>query len=470
MGLAFARLRAAAVLLLIAGFLSAIVYDAAPSRAATRPLRLLYPSSGTIINDGTAIQAQFRSPLFHPGPRDRVSFTYSTGSGAPKRILGPPLDDLGPLSVMWDTSRLAGGEYVVSASFRKGRETFRSAPVRVIVNAEPSALITGSITGITPRQGGVSARTVTMALDSNATDQDGTLSSVEWDFGDGTTGSGSTANHSYPPGNYKVTVTATDDKGGVFTSMHDLTVSDDGEGVSFQLHKTETCGCRSMTIRTTGEAEGGVAFESRNPYADLRELGPYPDQGTQLDLQQAKPRVRCRFQVVAELTPGSAPWRCAEGMRYQVTDQTFETMSAGPPVPLTSDARYDSSKSADDPYSSSDGSARETGYCAFLSAFWCDAGFHGGGDSRGRGERGVQPPDARKSHEGSRIYMLDHSVADPHSDFITDDGGASYNARYNAKISGPGGTCECTWTVLIEVDENGVLTRNEVTDVTCSAG
>ena len=52
----------------------------------------------------------------------------------------------------------------------------------------------------------------TVDFDSNATDPDGTVASVAWDFRDGMTGSGLTTTHAYiEAGSYPVTVTVTDD-------------------------------------------------------------------------------------------------------------------------------------------------------------------------------------------------------------------------------------------------------------------
>lgn len=94
---------------------------------------------------------------------------------------------------------------------------------------------------------------MTVSVDgSSSTDADGTVASYAWDFGDGTTGTGVTAVHTYVnPGTYTVTLTVTDNKGAVsapvtnqvtvitgiptasFTSTtHQLTASFDGSGSS----------------------------------------------------------------------------------------------------------------------------------------------------------------------------------------------------------------------------------------------
>jgi hypothetical protein len=60
---------------------------------------------------------------------------------------------------------------------------------------------------------------------TNSTDPDGSISSYDWDFGDGTTGTGQVTTHSYAaPGTYKVTLTVTDDDGATDTELKNVTV------------------------------------------------------------------------------------------------------------------------------------------------------------------------------------------------------------------------------------------------------
>jgi hypothetical protein len=59
-----------------------------------------------------------------------------------------------------------------------------------------------------------------------STDPDGTVQSYLWDFGDGTSASGSTARHSYAtPGAYTVTLTVTDDAGSRASALQPLSIA-----------------------------------------------------------------------------------------------------------------------------------------------------------------------------------------------------------------------------------------------------
>lgn len=66
---------------------------------------------------------------------------------------------------------------------------------------------------------------------SGSTDSDGTIASYSWDFGDGSTGSGVTASHSYSAdGTYSVTLTVTDDEGATDSSTQSVSVTDSSGG------------------------------------------------------------------------------------------------------------------------------------------------------------------------------------------------------------------------------------------------
>jgi len=59
-------------------------------------------------------------------------------------------------------------------------------------------------------------------------DEDGTITSFQWDFGDGNTGSGKTVEHQYTkPGIYHVTLTVTDTQNGEETDTVQVTITDE---------------------------------------------------------------------------------------------------------------------------------------------------------------------------------------------------------------------------------------------------
>jgi PKD repeat protein len=87
----------------------------------------------------------------------------------------------------------------------------------VPANAAPTASFTHTESGLT------------VSVDADAADSDGTIASYAWNFGDGQSGTGETASHTYAAaGTYTVTLTVTDDDGATATSSAPVTVSSGG--------------------------------------------------------------------------------------------------------------------------------------------------------------------------------------------------------------------------------------------------
>src|SRR5205085_2046250 len=98
--------------------------------------------------------------------------------------------------------------------------SFASLNITIKVNSAPTAVITtpGGRSGNAP---------LSVFFDGRgSTDSDGHLVTWAWDFGDGTTASGSTASHSYTAGTWTATLTVTDNTG--LTNSTTVTVNANG--------------------------------------------------------------------------------------------------------------------------------------------------------------------------------------------------------------------------------------------------
>jgi len=85
---------------------------------------------------------------------------------------------------------------------------------------------------------------------SGSSDNDGTIVSYDWDFGDGNTGSGEIINHTYDAeGTYTVTLTVTDDDGATDSDSQNVSVSDDDQEVGNNVPVINTL---NVSTRTSG--------------------------------------------------------------------------------------------------------------------------------------------------------------------------------------------------------------------------
>jgi PKD repeat protein len=112
----------------------------------------------------------------------------------------------------------AGGTYnvVLTVTDNRGGVATANQSVTVIpANVLPTAAFSWS------------AVALTLSFDgSGSSDSDGTISGYAWDFGDGTTGTGSTVDHTYAAaGDYAAKLTVTDNRGGTATVTKTVTAT-----------------------------------------------------------------------------------------------------------------------------------------------------------------------------------------------------------------------------------------------------
>jgi PKD repeat protein len=119
----------------------------------------------------------------------------------------------------WNTTGVGDGSHMINArATDSGGETSADSNAVTVdnVNDPPVASFTYSCGGLTCNFDA-----------SGSSDPDGTITSYAWDFGDGTTGSGTTASHTYAAaGTYNVTLTVTDDDGATDAHTQGVMVSD----------------------------------------------------------------------------------------------------------------------------------------------------------------------------------------------------------------------------------------------------
>lgn len=110
------------------------------------------------------------------------------------------------------------GSYTITLTVKddKGAEAKakKKIAVTVVSNQVPQAKFT------------YTTATLTVNVDaSSSSDSDGTIASYSWDFGDGKTATGKTANHTYTAaGSYTIKLTVKDDKGAANSSSQNVTV------------------------------------------------------------------------------------------------------------------------------------------------------------------------------------------------------------------------------------------------------
>lgn len=119
---------------------------------------------------------------------------------------------------------------------------------QVAVNAAPTASFTSSVSRLNA------------SMTSTSTDRDGSIASVTWDFGDGTTGTGATTSHHYAaPGTYAVTMTAADNGGATASTTQQVVVAPKAPVAAFTTAATTDTTGLVVDASSTTDADSPIA-------------------------------------------------------------------------------------------------------------------------------------------------------------------------------------------------------------------
>ena len=142
-----------------------------------------------------------------------VSYSWDFGDGSPADSSANPTH----------TYTSTGSKTaVLTVTDDDGATSTASVVIAVSVNVAPTAVASATpIRGVFPLLVNFSS--------AGTTDSDGTIVSYDWDFGDGSNGTGPTASHTYTTaGSYTARLTVTDNQGATGSTTRTVTVPPEG--------------------------------------------------------------------------------------------------------------------------------------------------------------------------------------------------------------------------------------------------
>ncbi|MFN7963968.1 MAG: PKD domain-containing protein [Thermoanaerobaculia bacterium] len=356
------------------------------------------PVSGTTLlvawdSNATEVVAEPNAKFEYLGSDGWVAI-----SGAASR---PANQEIGLAAALWDTTDLPSGDYLVRVTWTN-RAGLSGTDQRVIpVRKAPQAIADGVLLG-----------TSLFADASASTDPDSPITRWDWNFGDGTTASGPSVSHDFATttGSYTVSVTTTDSTGLENTEYCEANLDD----VTFVCAEV-SCGCVKMDIKGAGEGPGTTPLPSLPP-GHKTDLGPINTLGA-----GAGPHAfRYGFEVTAELQgdPSKCDWHQWVKGEGWVGGNTY-------------------------PKTDGDGNTYPSG-----GSSYGDDGY-GPGNPYG-GVSGTPP----KVHWNDAPGLPD---LPPGALAGSGAAGAGFKAHFFAMVTGPLGTCTCTWDIDMAVAANGVV-------------
>lgn len=98
---------------------------------------------------------------------------------------------------------------------------------------------------------------------SSSSDPDGAIATYAWSYGDGSSGTGVTSQHTYAaPGTYTITLTVTDDRGGSNATSFDVTVSGPPNVPPAAAFTSSTNNLKASFTSTSADSDGVISSQS----------------------------------------------------------------------------------------------------------------------------------------------------------------------------------------------------------------
>ncbi len=193
----------------------------APNRVRYFQHRATTGAGDNVVNGG-----KIAPPQYLRIERSGSTFTGSTSSD------GISWTEIGSADITMASDVFVGLAVTAGSDGASITSTFENVTLNGAAPVTPNAAPTASFTA-TPTSG--SSPLLVNFDGTGSTDSDGSIVSYAWDFGDGSSGTGSTTSHTYAPGTFTATLTVTDDDGDSHSTSTTITVTDPSAALAHYL-------------------------------------------------------------------------------------------------------------------------------------------------------------------------------------------------------------------------------------------
>lgn len=394
-------------------------------------LKFNHPKDNTFVSGVAILDAGINNDRFDPSTISYLAFEYFDGRNweVIEDLTGNKF--IRNWDTQWDIGFLPSGPLPVRIVLRNPRRAEWSATLTLKVNQAP-------VSNFTVHNG----RGVMVLNGLKSFDPDGQIESYNWliDTDEPFRVKGEIVEvplERIPlDEQFGLTLTTTDDHGAE-TPTHTLLTLPCRRCNFTQEEKS--CGCMKMDVVNTGLTKEGIEMYWM-PMSKKRDLGAYDD----INMSKSGPfQIVHNFQVIANLVPKSDQEKCFEGQRIKkssvLAGDTF------PKIYFESIIGDDNSFRQGPPIS-----------CPFGGDKWCDDHYHKASDHNG----------LKKYVDQNRIIWTDGPGND--GVFKTLIGSYQILANFEARVSGPRGSCQCNWDLNISIGPDGTVLSNRIFNKVCN--